>query len=123
MKRGENVKSLQNNGAFAEGFLEQERKGEQSQTNKSDVGKPLIIPQEPASTVQVFLSHHYSLERSIPVCKFKNRWKDIPCFPKMQDLTAKNLPLNYLPKFEHKISTKFGSPIKNDRSMLTKYWC
>ena len=33
-KKGENVKSLQNNGAFPEGFLEQERKGIQSQTNQ-----------------------------------------------------------------------------------------
>ena len=35
-KRSENVKSLKNNGAFPEGFLEQERKGIQSQTNKSE---------------------------------------------------------------------------------------
>ena len=46
--------------------------------------------QEQTSTLKIFLSHHYSLERSIAVCKFKNRWKDSPCCPKMQDWIAKN---------------------------------
>ena len=91
-KRGENVKSLQNNGAFAEGFLEQERKGEQSQTNKSEVGKPLIIRQEPTSTVQVFLSHHYSLERSIPVCKLKKLVEGHSLFPKNARFASKKSP-------------------------------
>ena len=34
------------------------------------------LRQEETRSVKIFVSHHYSLEQSITVCKFKNRRKD-----------------------------------------------
>ena len=56
------------------------------------------LQQDQTRTVKIFLSHHYSLERSIAVCEFKNRWKDSPCCPKSARLDGKKSPIKLLAK-------------------------